>query len=81
MCEILIRHNAFKPAIFHAHILYSNFVSAQTLGLVSKKEKGRGKYIYNISRACLGCLSGSVLLNANACMYNLWAERPSSLKH
>lgn len=47
MCEILIHHNAFELAIFHAYVLYSNLLSAQRLGHVSKKDGG-GKYIYNI---------------------------------
>ena len=42
MCEILIHHNAFEPAIFHAYVLYSNLFPAQTLGHVSKKDR-RGK--------------------------------------
>lgn len=79
MCEILIHHYAFEPAIFHVYVLYSNLLSAQTLGMCEKRTVG-GKYIYNIKRSALGCLSGSVFLNANACMYNLWVERLSSLK-
>lgn len=42
MCEILIYHNAFEAAIFHAYVLYSNLLPAQTLGHVSKKDR-RGK--------------------------------------
>lgn len=85
MCEILIHHNAFELAIFHAYVLYSNLLSTQTLGHVSKKDRegggGGDKYIYVISNAFgLGCLSGWLFLNANACMYNLWVERLSSLK-
>lgn len=48
MCEILIHHNAFEPAIFYAYVLYSNLLSAQTLGHVSKKDRGGGN-IYIIS--------------------------------
>lgn len=51
MCEISIHYYAFEPVISHAHVLYSNLLSAQTLGCV-KKEAGGGKkiniYIYNI---------------------------------
>lgn len=48
MCGILIYHYAFEPAIFHAYVLYSNLLSAQTLGHVSKKDRGVGN-IYIIS--------------------------------
>lgn len=49
-------------------------------GMCQKKDSGWEIYIYNIKRSALGCLSGSVFWNANACMYNLWVERLSSLK-
>lgn len=45
MCEISIHYYAFEPVISHAYVLYSNLLSAQTLGCV-KKEAGGGKYIY-----------------------------------
>ena len=38
MCEILIHNaNTFEPATFHASILYSNLLSTQTVGLLSKR--------------------------------------------